>query len=205
MAKAGCQNLIPLDFGRLQISMLVFQKQWVTWKIWHILQLNVGKKKKPRMLLSIVFYWLLSRWLFSDTILSMIIWLKGHNWEEGIEETISYYCENRRGYWHGMKKSRDEVIIPLRITKPQWLCEMSDGSKMWLFSSNHTTWDGLIAILQVSKEKKMCTQDKLAGQFGKHDASTWTAVRAEPCNLERKPQCWINTINTQFIYCSNVS
>ena len=111
-------------------------------------------KKKPRMLLSIVFYWLLSRWLFSDTILSMIIWLKGHNWEEGIEETVSYYCENRRGYWHGMKKSRDEVIIPWRITKPQWLCEMSDGSKMWLFSSNHTTWDGLIAILQVSKEKK---------------------------------------------------
>ena len=60
----------------------------------------VKKKKKanPRMLLSTVFYWVLSWWLFSDTILSMIIWLKGQNWEEGVEETISYYCENRRGY-----------------------------------------------------------------------------------------------------------
>ena len=48
MAKAGCQNLIPLDFGCLQISMLVFQKQWVTRKIWHILQLNVGGKKKKK-------------------------------------------------------------------------------------------------------------------------------------------------------------
>ena len=204
MAKAGCQNLIPSDSGCLQMSMLVFQKQWVTRKRWHILQLNVGEKKaKCRMLLSTVFYWFLSWWLFSDTILT---WLKGHNWEEGTQETISYYCENRRGYWHGMKKSGDEVIIPLWITKPQWVCEVSDGSKMWLSSGNHTTWDGLIAILQVSKEKKKCAcKDKLAGQFGKHDASTWTAVRAEPCNLERKPQCWINTINTQLIYCSNVS
>lgn len=56
------------------------------------------KKAKCRMLLSTVFYWFLSWWLFSDTILSMITWLKGHNCEEGIEETISYYCENRRGY-----------------------------------------------------------------------------------------------------------
>ena len=166
-------------------------------------------KKKPRMLLSIVFYWLLSRWLFSDTILSMIIWLKGHNWEEGIEETVSYYCENRRGYWHGMKKSRDEVIIPWRITKPQWLCEMSDGSKMWLFSSNHTTWDGLIAILQVSKEKKMCTQRRVGRAVWKawclylNSSQSWAMQFGKEASVLKKHnkhtvylllQCFINII-----------
>lgn len=161
------------------------------------------------MLLSTVFYWFLSWWLFSDTILSMITWLKGHNCEEGIEETISYYCENRRGYWHGMKKSGDEVIIPLRITKPQWVCEVSDGSKMWLSSGNHTTWDGLIAILQVSKEKKMCTQRQVGRAVWKawclylNSSQSWAMQFGKEASVLNKHdkhtvylllQCFINII-----------
>lgn len=128
----------------------------------HILQLNV-EKKKPRMLLSIVFYWLLSRWLLSDTILSMIIWLKGHNWEEGIEETISYYCENRRGYWHGEEEQRwsesylENYKASVTVWNVWWL-------QMWLFSSklHHLGWPNCYSP---SLKGKMCTQDKLAGQW----------------------------------------
>lgn len=49
-------------------------------------------------------------------------------------------------------------------------------------------------------EKKSVYKDKQVGRaFGKHDGSAWTAVRDEPCNLERKSQCWINTINTVYL------
>lgn len=45
--------------------------------------------KKPTKLAqssAVLILWLL---LFSDTVLSMIIHLKGHNWEDGIEESVS--------------------------------------------------------------------------------------------------------------------